>query len=224
MSEVIYVLSGLSLSEETYKVGSHTGTIQRLKSRYITAIPKLKIHCFIYTNNAVSIENEFKWLNHNFRVINSNGSVSEWYQLPLTTIVSTLLLLINKPPMCLDDQTVVIDARIKREIVLITSTTQNNSSTPVLPLSDEAQYITRVESSTSTRLSLAQKELNDDLRLKELKAKGVKYRSTFANCLTEEEVERYRITERIKRRKDRAKAKLKRQTTSSLQFGTAPLN
>ena len=57
MTTAIYVLSDpLNESIGRYKIGSHTGTINKLISRYITPIPELKIHYFAQTTLALNTE------------------------------------------------------------------------------------------------------------------------------------------------------------------------
>lgn len=53
---------------------------------------------------------------------------------------------------------------------------------------------------------------SDEDRLNELKVKGVRYRGSRAECITVEEVERYRLNERIKKRRARSKAQVNQQT------------
>jgi hypothetical protein len=111
MKNIIYILSDESSLEEKYKVGSHSGSLSKLKSRYITPIPKLKIHYFIKHNNARSVETIFKQLYINQRVINSNGKVSEWVQAPLEEIFNTIIILIYRSEnnFINDNGTIIVD-------------------------------------------------------------------------------------------------------------------
>jgi hypothetical protein len=87
---VIYVLSD-SENINRYKVGSHTGKLEKLKSRYITAIPTLVVNYFIETPDAKQIENIFKQIHINRRIKNANENISEWVTMKLDEIVSSLL-------------------------------------------------------------------------------------------------------------------------------------
>ena len=92
----IYVLSDpLNESVGRYKVGSHTGSLQKLISRYITPMPELKIHCFVETPMALDIEAMFKIMFPERRVVNINGHKSEWYLIPLQDIIETLNYLLS---------------------------------------------------------------------------------------------------------------------------------
>lgn len=67
-----------------YKIGSHTGNIKCLISRYITAIPLLKIyqyHLFNNRNDMLRVEHFLKNKYLNERLSNINGNLSEWYNL-----------------------------------------------------------------------------------------------------------------------------------------------
>lgn len=85
----IYVLSDLT-NTERYKVGSHTGTLDKLKSRYITAIPTLVIDYFAETLHAKYIEDKFKKLYKTKRIKNTNGCLSEWVTMSLEEIIVSL--------------------------------------------------------------------------------------------------------------------------------------
>lgn len=63
------------------KIGIHTGPESKLKSRYITALPNLKILMFKVTPLAAKIETWFKNTYKDKRVVNSNGNPSEWFNL-----------------------------------------------------------------------------------------------------------------------------------------------
>lgn len=96
ISTGIYVLSDpLNEAASRYKIGSHTGTINKLISRYITPIPELKIYYFVKTLLALDIETYFKKTFADKRIVNINGNKSEWYILSLHDIVMTLNSLLN---------------------------------------------------------------------------------------------------------------------------------
>jgi hypothetical protein len=86
----IYILSD-SEKLNRYKVGSHTGTLEKLKSRYITAIPTLVVNYLIETPNAKDVETKFKQIYVNERIKNSNGNTSEWVNMELHEIIGSLL-------------------------------------------------------------------------------------------------------------------------------------
>ena len=73
MATTIYVLSDKNFKiNNFYKVGTHTGTISMLKSRYSTYLSDLEIHYFIPASNARDIENKFKTFYNYNRVINAS--------------------------------------------------------------------------------------------------------------------------------------------------------
>lgn len=110
----IYILSDERHPEDGYKVGSHTGTINKLKSRYMTTLPKVIIHYFIKCDNAKSVECTFKLMYRNRRVVNNNGNISEWVLAPLCEIFATLLLLVTtyQTHISDDQHTIMIDSHI----------------------------------------------------------------------------------------------------------------
>lgn len=95
MSTVIYVVSDGSNHVDRYKIGSHTGSCEKLISRYITAIPELIIHCFIETKKAPDIELRFKTIYKDKRILNIKGNYSEWYLMPLNSILLNINKLLN---------------------------------------------------------------------------------------------------------------------------------
>lgn len=109
MSTAIYVLSDPTRVPVTYKVGSHTGSLQKLKSRYITAIPDLMIHYFIVTPHAKAIEDAFKRQCLQNRLLNVNGNVCEWLDIPLEDIVMRVSTLTLQCQVQLVDGTAVIE-------------------------------------------------------------------------------------------------------------------
>lgn len=93
---VIYILSDASNSIEKYKVGSHHGSLEGLKHRYITLIPRVIIHYFIYVENARHIETMFKYEYSSKRMENINNRLSEWLIMPLTDIFNGLFQIIHR--------------------------------------------------------------------------------------------------------------------------------
>lgn len=103
MNTAIYILSDGSSANEKYKVGSHTGTLEKLENRYITALPEVKIHYFIKTSRAKEIESIVKKLYSGRRVINIHGSSSEWILASIHEILCSILMLIHHPNVNLSD-------------------------------------------------------------------------------------------------------------------------
>lgn len=96
ITTTVYVISDpLNESVDRYKIGSHTGTINKLVSRYITSLPELKIYYFEKTPLPLDIEAYFKRTSGPKRIININNNKSEWYIMPLQDIISTLNSLLN---------------------------------------------------------------------------------------------------------------------------------
>lgn len=104
----LYILSDLSHSDDKFKIGHHSGSLKNLISRYITAIPELKINYFVHTAKAICIENYLKFVFKDYRVINSNGNASEWISLPLNSIVNELLKHIDDHETLYDNNTIII--------------------------------------------------------------------------------------------------------------------
>lgn len=88
-----------SWSEGVYKVGIHTGDLSKLKSRYSTYIPNVKVHYFIEGISAKIIEQEFFKDHEKKRIVKKHSkNMSEWVSMPLDEIISELLLaIIGKP-------------------------------------------------------------------------------------------------------------------------------
>jgi DNA-binding protein Fis len=107
----IYILSD-STNPGRYKVGSHTGTLEKLKSRYITAIPTLVINYFIETPDAKSIEDKFKQTHINERLKNANGNTCEWVNMELHEITSSLLAIVLQCTKSKNKEVVVISKSV----------------------------------------------------------------------------------------------------------------
>ena len=96
----IYILSANpKTANGPYKIGIHTGPIEKLKSRYITALPNHKIHFWMETPDASAIENHFKNTYIAKRIANNNDKLSEWYELELSVIYAKLGELISTIPV-----------------------------------------------------------------------------------------------------------------------------
>ena len=154
---VVYVLSDRSNTGK-YKVGSHTGTLSKLKSRYITAIPDLEIHYFVETSNAKYIEDRFKEIHRSDRFTNSNGNLSEWFILPLDQIISTLLAIINKHQIISSLGTTIISVDSNLNL---TETVNTNIEKQLIVRSslepEKRKYVTKKDSGDaySTQLQLS---------------------------------------------------------------------
>lgn len=92
----IYVLSKGSKSDE-YKIGKHSGTKEKLVSRYITAIPDLIIHHFIQVEDHKVEEKRLHSKLSKYRTKNANGNLCEWFQCPLSVIEQHLKCSIIPP-------------------------------------------------------------------------------------------------------------------------------
>ena len=103
----IYVLSD-SANPGRFKVGSHTGKLEKLKSRYITAIPTLIIHYFIETPDAIKAENKFKQMHIKERIKNTNGNLCEWVNMELHEIIGSLLAILLRCVNSKNKETIVI--------------------------------------------------------------------------------------------------------------------
>ena len=98
MTTAIYMLSDeAGKFSDRYKIGSHTGDVNKLKSRYITGTPNVKIHYFIEAINAKEIEKQFKEEFYHIRINNSNDSKSEWVIMPLDEIFAFISSRVCKP-------------------------------------------------------------------------------------------------------------------------------
>lgn len=91
MSTAIYIVSDpYNESIGRYKVGSHTGSRDKLLSRYVTYLPDAKIFYFREVIDALGIENIIKQICISKRVININGSISEWYNMELSHLIKVI--------------------------------------------------------------------------------------------------------------------------------------
>lgn len=108
----IYILSD-SINIGRYKVGSHTGTLNKLKSRYITSIPSLVVNYFIETDNAKTIETQFKQKHINERILNSKGRISEWVNMELHEIIGSLLTLLQTNSNRANETTIITQNKNK---------------------------------------------------------------------------------------------------------------
>src|SRR6266567_3538330 len=86
MTCVYAVSTKKKANKHKFKFGSHTGTQQKLLSRYTTYLINPLIYYFYETPYAKEIENIFKKKCIDERIINDNGKITEWIYLELHNI------------------------------------------------------------------------------------------------------------------------------------------
>jgi hypothetical protein len=89
----IYILKSGSSCEDVYKVGICSNGKNKLISRYLTYIPDVLVHFYYDTHNAKQIEKNIKSTFKDFRIPNSNNLSSEWFNLPLETLIDCINML-----------------------------------------------------------------------------------------------------------------------------------
>jgi hypothetical protein len=77
-----------------YKIGKHTGSIDALISRYITAIPDIRIDIFL--EDVGHLEHHIHDRLKEFRISNMRGNKSEWFSCSLETIQHTIRMVRRK--------------------------------------------------------------------------------------------------------------------------------
>lgn len=88
---MLYIVgNSSSFRTNLWKLGVHTGTLDTLRSRYITAIPDLVVGPTFYHKSAKSIELFMKRAFVQFRQQNESGNLSEYFAIPLDSL--TLIL------------------------------------------------------------------------------------------------------------------------------------
>ena len=189
----IYVLSDPFSSIEKYKVGSFSGSLDQLITRYVTALPQVKIHYFIYHEKALEVETQFKSLYENYRICNRNGNQSEWFIMPLLNLLDSLFNVIRE---------------YKKEYWRL-----EYKDTHVMGPTDDqkiidywSKIIFPVKEIFKSKVQ-TQPGITDEMRLQMLKNQGVKYRSKKLDCQIPEEFERYTLANRINRKKHYNKTK-----------------
>lgn len=90
----IYVLSCQALPDR-YKIGMHSGTIDDLVQRYITAIPDVIIHYLRPCNDVRKVEKKLHSQLKRYRMKNINERDSEWFTCSLDTIMELLHILLE---------------------------------------------------------------------------------------------------------------------------------
>ena len=95
--EVIYIISTLEKANNNeYKPGKHTGSISQLESRYVTSLINPIIYFYYLCNNACDIERLLKQKLKEYRIVNLNGTVTEWVKLDLKKIIDAILDIIRR--------------------------------------------------------------------------------------------------------------------------------
>jgi len=99
----IYVISAGGIKDR-YKIGIHSGNIEKLKKRYITAIPDIKIHLFENCNYACDIEEKCHSDLFIHCIENINGNPSEWFNCSLEEILEC----VNKNIKLITSKTILL--------------------------------------------------------------------------------------------------------------------
>ena len=83
-STAFYIISTPDkAAHNKYKIGSHTGSINKLIKRYATYYPDVVLHYFQYLENAYKIEGLLKNKLYDYRITNVRGRKSELVIMPL---------------------------------------------------------------------------------------------------------------------------------------------
>lgn len=138
----IYILSD-GQSNQRFKLGSHTGTLEKLKSRYITAIPSLIVHYFIETPDAYQVEKRFKQIH-----------IKERVTMELHEIIGSLLAIFLQCKRNKKNETTLI---IKPK-----SRTKKAEKLSITDISTEEEESTEVEESTEDDEYTEEGESTDD--------------------------------------------------------------
>lgn len=128
------------------KVGKHAGTLNELRSRYITAIPDLRINYFIRTHHAAEVETIFKSKYINYRIPNVNGNVSEWVEMPVENVFQIIVVLIARCDIRQNGETNVLDYTIAPVIVDSNTKFNLNVKSETLPKHSSPPYVELVVS------------------------------------------------------------------------------
>jgi hypothetical protein len=89
--QVLYVVSNEKyLADNMFKIGRHTGPLQKLLTRYRTDLISPICLCFIQVNNYIDAESRLKNKLIEFRIPNDNGNLSEWVDTDLHIILKNL--------------------------------------------------------------------------------------------------------------------------------------
>ena len=84
----IYIISTQSKAKrDRYKVGIHTGTIERLLSRYRTYLLNPILYHYIELDESLAVESSLKNSLLKFRLFNNNDNLSEWYNMELNNLI-----------------------------------------------------------------------------------------------------------------------------------------
>ncbi len=104
----IYIMSTRGRARHNkYKFGRHTGTKNKLVSRYITYLTNPTIYYFEQVSNPKKIEAIIKRKLKSYRITNKNGNMSEWVRLDLEKLIRKINEIIenySKKPTFLKNQ------------------------------------------------------------------------------------------------------------------------
>lgn len=91
MSNVIYVITDPNKKRYRNKVGKHTGSKDKLSSRYGTYHPNHIVLLFIETSDASMVEKQALLEFYRYREVKKNGNISEWIDYDVNVIVRYIL-------------------------------------------------------------------------------------------------------------------------------------
>ena len=95
----IYVISTLDeFKKNTFKIGKHRGSQQKLLSRYKTYLVNPIIFYYHPVINYSIIENKIKKKLKNYRIKDNNGKVTEWFTLELSHIILFINEIVSSLP------------------------------------------------------------------------------------------------------------------------------
>ena len=117
MSNAVYVLFNKSAPQDGFMVGSHTGTLDELITKYIITIPNVMIRCFIETSDANSIVHEFRLKHIKDRTRDCRRNLSDWFTINYPEIIASLVLLDSQYN---NNESTLIIYRIEEPIVIET--------------------------------------------------------------------------------------------------------
>jgi len=93
----IYLISTKARSKRgKYKLGKHTGSENKLVSRYTTSLINPIVFFFCPVNNADKIENMLKKRLLKYRIVSNRGTVLEWIRWELKNIIAVVDRIVDK--------------------------------------------------------------------------------------------------------------------------------
>ena len=110
MSTAIYILScEVRSNNNEYKIGIHTGSLNKLKSRYNTYFINLKIYYFEYVENATLCENIMKTKLKKNRIKNDNDKLSEWVRMDINDLMKIVHRIVKKNGDVIDNKIKIVN-------------------------------------------------------------------------------------------------------------------